>query len=552
MGIEKTEVKTSKGISFMKNVVILIISQLLVKILGFIYRLVITNVEGFGNTGVGYYAAGYQIYSLLLTLSSTGIPSVVSKLVSERLAVGDKDGAQRVFKISLKFFTALGLIFSFLLYFGAGFIANNILNVPDTVYVMRVLAPAIVFVSISAVLRGYFSGQQNMKPTSISQTLEQFLNCILSITFVYACVGKDAYIMAAAGNLSTTLAIVISFTYMVLYYRKTKIVPEEGQKSPERKKSSKQLLWTILGISIPITIGSIVSVVGSVIDTATVSNCIQIAYSNTGMTKEALETLAMTKSGILSKVDTLVTFPIAINTAFSTALVPAISESIAKKEYNTARRRMSFSLFASILIIFPCAMGFSVLADPILKMLYPSASDGALILQLSTIPMIFIALNHTLSGGLYGLNLSKVPAIALSIGIVIKTILNIILIRNPNINIAGAVIGSIACQAISFTISYRVLKVKLNLKIDNKKILLKPALAAAIMGIIVYIAYNLLHIFTRNTISTIMAILIGIVTYLIAIIALKVLSKEDMLMLPFGSKIYNLLIKLHIYKEKSV
>lgn len=552
MGIEKTEVKTSKGISFMKNVVILIISQLLVKILGFIYRLVITNVEGFGNTGVGYYAAGYQIYSLLLTLSSTGIPSVVSKLVSERLAVGDKDGAQRVFKISLNFFTALGLIFSFLLYFGAGFIANNILNVPDTVYVMRVLAPAIVFVSISAVLRGYFSGQQNMKPTSISQTLEQFLNCILSITFVYACVGKDAYIMAAAGNLSTTLAIVISFTYMVLYYRKTKIVPEEGQKSPERKKSSKQLLWTILGISIPITIGSIVSVIGSVIDTATVSNCIQIAYSNNGMTKEALETLAMTKSGILSKVDTLVTFPIAINTAFSTALVPAISESIAKKEYNTARRRMSFSLFASILIIFPCAMGFSVLADPILKMLYPSASDGALILQLSTIPMIFIALNHTLSGGLYGLNLSKVPAIALSIGIVIKTILNIILIRNPNINIAGAVIGSIACQAISFTISYRVLKVKLNLKIDNKKILLKPALAAAIMGIIVYIAYNLLHIFTRNTISTIMAILIGIVTYLIAIIELKVLSKEDMLMLPFGSKIYNLLIKLHIYKEKSV
>jgi len=213
---------------------------------------------------------------------------------------------------------------------------------------------------------------------------------------------------------------------------------------------------------------------------------------------------------------------------------------------------MSFSLFASILIIFPCAIGFTVLADPILKMLYPSASDGALILQLSTIPMIFIALNHTLSGGLYGLNLSKVPAIALSIGIVIKTILNIILIRNPNINIAGAVIGSISCQAISFTISYRVLKVKLNLKIDNKKILLKPAVAAAIMGIIVYISYNLLHIFTRNTISTIMSILIGIITYLIAIIALKVLSKEDMLMLPFGSKIYNLLIKLNIYKEKSV
>ena len=552
MESERTGVKSNKGSSFMKNVVILIISQLLVKVLGFIYRLVITNVEGFGDTGVGYYSAGYQIYSLLLTLSSTGIPSVVSKLVSERLATGDKDGAQRVFRISMKFFGTLGLIFSFLLYFGAGFIANNILNVPDTIHVMRVLAPAIVFVSVSAVLRGYFSGQQNMKPTSISQTLEQFLNCILSITFVYACVGKDAYIMAAAGNLSTTLSIVISFTYMFLYYRKKKIVPEEGQKSPERKKTSKELLFTILTISIPITIGSIVSVIGSVIDTATVSNCIQIAYSNTGMTKEALETLAMTKSGILSKVDTLVTFPIAINTAFSTALVPAISESIAKKDYNTARRRMSFSLFASILIIFPCAVGFTMLANPILRMIYPTASDGALILQLSTIPMIFIALNHTLSGGLYGLNLSKIPAIALTVGIVVKTILNIVLIRIPEINIVGAVIGSIACQIIAFTIGYRVMKVKLELKIDKTKTILKPALAAGIMGIIVYITYQVLSMFTGNTISTIISILVGAITYLLAIIILKILSKEDMLMMPFGNKLYNLLVKMHIYKKETV
>ena len=443
----------------------------------------------------------------------------------------------------------MGLIFSFLLYFGAGFIANNILNVPDTIYVMRVLAPAIVFVSISAVLRGYFSGMQNMKPTSVSQTLEQFLNWVLSITFVYACIGKDAYIMAAAGNLSTTLSIVIAFTYMVLYYRKHKIVPEEGQKSPERKKTDKDLLKMILSISIPITIGSIVSVIGSVIDTATVSNCIQVAYSHTGMAKEALETLAMTKSGILSKVDTLVTFPIAINTAFSTALVPAIAESIAKKEFKTANKRMAFSLFASILIIFPCAMGFSVLADPILKMIYPAASDGALILQLSTIPMIFIALSHTLSGGLYGLNMPRVPAIALAIGIVIKSILNVVLISNPDINIVGAVIGSIACQTVAFTISYRFLKARMNLKLDKKKILLKPALATIIMGVIVYASYNLLHMKLGNTVSTVSSIIIGAIAYVVAIFALRILSKEDMQMLPFGNKIYKFLVKMHIYSE---
>ena len=124
----KTEAKTKKSTSFMKNVVILMCSQLLIKFLGLIYKLVITNIEGFGDTGVGYYSAGYQIYSLLLTLSSIGIPSVISKLVSERLATGDKKGAQRIFRVAMRFFSTLGLIFSFGLFFGSDFIATNILN----------------------------------------------------------------------------------------------------------------------------------------------------------------------------------------------------------------------------------------------------------------------------------------------------------------------------------------------------------------------------------------------------------------------------------------
>lgn len=536
--------------SFMKNVIILMCSEILVKVLGMIYKLVITNMEGFGNTGAGYYASGYQIYALLLTLSSIGIPSVISKLVSERLAIGDKTGAQRIFKIALKFFATLGLIFSILLYFGAGFIANNILNVPDTVYVMRVLAPAIVFVSISAVLKGYFAGQQNMKPTSVAQTLEQFLNCVLSITFVYACIGKDAYIMAAAGNLSTTLAIMITFVYLINYYKRNKLEINPEQRSPERRKSNKELLRTILGISIPITISSIISVISSVIDTATVSNCIQYAYQGSGMTKEALQTLAMTKAGILSKIDTLVTFPLAINTALSTALVPSISESIAKKEFNIASKRLSFSIFASIVIIFPCAMGFMFLANPILQMIYPSASDGALILQLSCISMIFTALNQTVNGGLYGLNLPKVPVAALGVGVIAKTILNIILVSNPTINIAGASIGSIVCQILAFLIAFRVLNMKLKIKFDPKKNIIKPAIAAVVMGIIVYFVQYLLNMFMGNILSTLLAIIVGVGVYGLAIIFMNVLSKEDILMIPFGTKIYNILVKLHLYKEE--
>jgi len=534
----------------MKNVLILICSQVLIKALGLIYKLVITNIEGFGDVGVGYYSAGYQIYALLLTLSSIGIPSVISKLVSERLAINDKVGAERIFKLALGFFATIGLIFSFALYFGADAIATNILNVPDTAYVMRVLAPAIVFVSISAVLRGYFAGQQNMRATSVSQTLEQFLNCVLSITFVYACIGKDAYIMAAAGNLSTTMAIVITFVYLINFYKKNKIIPDENQLSPERRKTNKELLKVILAISIPITLSSIISVISSVIDTATVSNCIQYAYRNAGMTKEALETLAMQKAGILSKVDTLVTFPLAINTAFSTALVPAISDSITKKEYRSAAKRLSFSIFASILIIFPCAVGFSVLASPILKMIYPTASEGALILQISSISMIFTALNQTINGGLYGLNLPRVPVVALGIGVVVKTILNIILVSNQKINIAGAAIGSVVCQILAFLLCFKVLNMKLKLKLNMQKHILKPAIATIIMGAVVYIAHGILSTIFGNTISTLISIMIGIAVYGIVIIFAKVLSKEDIMMIPYGAKLYSLLVKLKIYQEE--
>lgn len=536
--------------SFMKNVVILICSQLLIKILGFIYKLVITNIEGFGDTGLGYYSAGYQIYALLLTLSSIGIPSVISKLVSERIAIGDTKGAQRIFKVAFKFFTTIGFILSIGLFLGADFIATNILNVPDVAYVMKVLSPAIFFVAMSAVFRGYFTGQQDMKPTSVSQTLEQFLNCVLTITFVYACIGKETYIMAAAGNLSTTLAIIITFMYLIMYYRGNKIDTSESIDSPEKKKSNKQLLRTILGISIPITISSVISVISGVIDTATVSNCIQISLQNANMTKEALEQAAMSATGILSKVDTLVSFPLAINLAFSTALTPAISEALAKKDKATASRRLSFSFFASLIIILPCSIGFITLAKPILEMIYPTASDGAGVLMIASVSMILTALSQTMTGGLYGVNKSKIPAIAAGLGAITKFILNMILISNPKIGIYGASISSFIYQVIVFVICYRVLNGSVNMHIKFKSHILKPVISVIGMGIIVLIGYNIFNIFLGNTVSTLLSIILGAISYCLFILLTKTLTKEDIMMIPYGTKIYSVLLKLKIYKEE--
>ena len=544
------KVKKKKGPSFMKNVLLLMCSEVIVKILGLVYKLIITNIEGFGDTGLGYYSSGYQIYALLLTLCSIGIPSVISKLVSERVAVGNKKGAQKVFKVALTFFAGLGLILSMGLYFGADIIGTKFLNVPDVKYVLRVLAPAIVFVAMSSVFRGYFAGQQNMKPTSVTQILEQFLNCVLSIVFVYSLIGNEPYIMAAGGNLSSTIAIIITFLYLIAYYKNNKIVVDKNEECEEDKKSNFEILKIILAFSIPMTIGSVISVITSVIDTATVSNCIQTSFVGIIQGgKEALEQFAMQKAGILSKVDTLVNLPIAINLAFSTALVPAISDLIAKKDYDTASRRLSFSLAASIIIIIPCAIGFMTLGEPILNLIYPNAPDGAGVLALASISMIFIALGQTINGGLYGLNKVRIPVIALAVGAAIKIILNIILISNPSINIYGAPIGSIVCQIISFGICYKALTSSLKLKLEFKKNIIKPITAGIIMGVLVFFTNKGLTNVLGNSISTIISILVGALIYIISILKLNVLSKEEIMMIPFGTKVYKILLKMKLCKE---
>ena len=537
--------------SFMGNVLVLMVAQVLIRVFGLIYKLIITNLDGFGDIGNGYYSAGYQIYTVLLLISSQGIPNAMSKLVSEKIATGQYKAAHRIFKIAFLVFGIIGGACSIILFVTSNFVATNILNVPDVKYVLRVLSPAIFFVSISAVIRGYYMGLGNMKVSGTSQTLEQLFNCILSITFVYAVLGRESYIMAAAGNLSTTVAILLSFTYLVTYYKlrnKSYANKYKDIKQTEKPEPVKTIAKTILMCAIPMTIGSVITAISSMIDTVTVSNCTQIAYTGILESKEALEQMAMKFTGILSKVETIINLPIAVNLAFSAALVPAISAALVKNDREDASKKISFSISSSILVVLPCAVGFIVLADPILKILYPNASDGAHILQIASVTMVFVAINQTISGALFGLKKMYVPAGAITVGCIIKFILNLILIRNPNINIYGAAISSFVSQFITFVISYTVTKKEIKLHMNLKNNILKPILAGALMGSVLFIVQNLLQEHINNIILTVGNVILGAFIYVLSIIVLKVLSKEELLLLPMGDKAYKALKKFKIYE----
>ena len=538
------EKRTIKKETFMQGVVTIMFSQILIKVLGLIYTLYLTNRDGFGDAGNAIYASGYQIYALLLTVSSIGVPNAISKLVSERLAVGDNKGANRIFKVALVTFGTLGAIGSMLLFFGAHVIAYSWTQIPESELTLVALAPAIFFVSISSVFRGYFNGRRTLKITARAQTLEQIFKTIFTIGIVEVVAyvtSTSTEMMAAGANVATTLATFSSFVYLFMYYRiKRKEIGNEIQSSTNYKyENVKTIVKNILMVSIPLTLSSIMTSFNKNIDSFTVKRILS-GYMPADIATKLYGQLS-------GKVDTVTNLPLAINIAFATALVPAISAAKAKNDRESATKRTSFSLLTSMLIGLPCVVGMIVFAQPILNLLYPKANEGALLLQLISVSVIFSILDQTINGALQGFGKVMVPAIALGIGCVVKLVLNIVLLKIPFFNVYGAAIGSIACHAVAFAIVFNVLKKYVKLDLPFNKFVIKPAIATTIMAVCSYTLYLLLDRIISGRLSTIIAMLFAVIIYLSAVVALKIYNKEDIYMLPKGEKIYRILEKLKIY-----
>ena len=538
--------KKAKKESFIQGVLALMFSQVIIKILGLIYSMYLTNREGFGDAGNAVYMGGYQIYALLLTLSSIGVPNAISKLISERLARGDKKGADRVFKIAFMTFAVIGFIGTLILFLGARAISNYWLAIPECEYTLVALSPAIFFVSISSVIRGYFNGVQKISNTARSQTLEQVFKTTLTILFVEIVAmmtTTNTTLMAAGANLATTFATFLSFTYIfALCQRNRKIDRKEVTESEYvgEKESAKSIVKKILAVSIPMSISSLLSSINKNIDSATV---VRILKPLVG------EASAKARYGILSsKIDILTSMPLAFNIAFATALVPAISAARVKGDEKTINKRLSFSLLVTILIGLPCTIGMFMYANQILALLFPKASKGGTLLAISAFTIIFTVLAQTINGALQGLGKVRVPAIALGCGVIVKLLTNVLLIPIEGIYENGAAIGSVLCHIISFTIVYNVLKHTVKLEFSILKMMIKPLVATLIMAGVSYVCYlSVINLGIAEMISTIIGIGVAVVVYAIMVIILKILSKEDILSLPKGEKIYKILQKMKIY-----
>ncbi len=546
--MDKTK-KLERKDGFMKGVLVLMLSQVLIKLLGLISKIFLTNKEGFGDIGNGIYGSGYQIYAMLLTISSIGVPNAIAKIISEKVALEDYKGAHRIFRISLVTFGLIGFVGTLILFFGANAISNMI-EVTEAELSLKLLSPSITFVTIASVLRGYFNGLDKVSVTARSQSLEQVFKTVITISAVEI-IGitsnLNTALMAAGANLATTLSVILSFLYILMYYRSFKqvILPKIVSSKNYKKDRVKNIVKRILFVSIPITLSAIMSTLSKIVDIVTVVR---------GLKKFLPEQQAKAQYGILSgKVDTLATLPLSFNIAFATALVPSVSTLITKNDTRTAGKRISFSLLITMLLGLPCTLGMIVFAEPIINLLFPNATEGAFLLQIFSWTIIFAVLMQTTNGALQGLGKIKVPAITSFIGVMVKLILNIILVPNPKFGVNGAAIASVVNNFLAFLLSFIVLRKTIKLQLNFNKFILKPIIATVGMCVCSYFVYTLLvKYIALKKIATIISLAFAVIIYVILVIILKILDKEEVRMIPYGTKAVKILEKLGIYEKENI
>ena len=518
---------------FGSNVFTSMISLFVIKVLGFIYRALLFNVDGYTNEANGFYSAGYELYALMLAIIATGIPNIIARITAEKIGENKKKEAQKVFSVSIKFFGIISLFLSFFLFFFADFISINIYKVPEISLVIKVLSPAIFFVSLSSIIRGHFTGMGDVKPSNTAQLLEQFLNCSLTILFAYLASGRPPHVIAAAANVSTTISVVIAFLYLMGYIFISKKKEKIESKS---EKSGKEILKEILKITIPITIGAFIGVLNIFIDSITITRGIQEAFKETIASPELLREKAMAANGIISKVYLIVTAPQVLSQAFANILITSVAYYASKNELKKARENTTNSFKILFIFLFPAMVGIISLAAPILYLIFPAAPDGAELLILFSIVGFIVSFNMVFNSVLNGLGLVKVPPLTVLLAVVVKTVLNIILIPNPKIHIYGAPIASIISQLLIFVITYILLRKKLNISFGGFKYVLKIVISSALMGVSAYYSHKILMRYIGTRPATIVAVFIAGTIYLGLIILLKALDKEMLKNIPFLSK----------------
>ena len=525
--------------SFMGGVTIMAISTVFVKICGALYKIPLNNI--LDVEGVTHFMSAYNIYSFLLTLSTAGLPLALSKLISEANATNRRTQIRRCFNTAMVIFVALGAVGSaIMLLFTrqlAALMHNSLAYWP-----IKCLGVSVVCVSIMCAYRGFAQGRQNMVPTAVSQFIEAFTKLVVGMPLAWYLIrsGQPLEIGAAGAIVGVSAGIVLAMLYMWRNYRKNRGPIMWGTDVPQ---SYGTIARRLLALGIPITIGQAGMSLFNLLDQTIILGQLQNVL---GLEEREAASLY----GQYTFSSTLFNLPAAFLPAVAVSLIPAVTVAVTRKDHREVNKVVTTSFRLIAMLAIPAGVGLSVLAGPILHLLYPArqeAADAATYhLQLLGIASILVCIMLLTNSIMQAHGKVSWPIYTMLIGGALKVGINYILTGNPAINIKGAPIGTLACYGVIASLNLILVSHLLEKKPNYPAIFAKPVLASAVMGAAAWASYGLLGRFlsggyVKSSLCTMLAVGIAVVVYLILVIALRMITREDLKMIPHGNKLARLL-----------
>lgn len=526
-----------KKTSFVQGAAILGIAGLVVKIIGAAFRIPLANAIGL--IGTSYYDTAYPYYAWLLVISTSGLPTAISKMVSERVTLGDYRGAHRVFTTATQILLGIGMLSAILMYFGADYLAKLHL-LPEVAHSFRALAPALFFVAIMCAYRGYLQGMQQMAPTAVSQVVEQVGKLVIGLGLAILLLPKGPEYAAMGALVGVTSSELLALLYIMFSYRRRwpriRARIERGIRA-----QSQPVARRLLALALPITIGASISPLASVVDSALIIRILlKLGY--------AKETAQTAFSLMRTNVATLTNMPGVLTMALAMSLVPAISAFMAKRDKGGMQGTARLGLKLALIIGLPCAVGLFALAEPVLAMLYPRLSQAELalatdLMHTSAIGVIFLSLVQSMTGVIQGMGKPNVPVFNLFIGFILKVATQLVLMNIPEVNIQGASVSTVVCYAFAGIADTLYVIRKANLSIGTFDVLLKPLLSSAMMGFVVYMLHRLMADMEHSSISTLVSVGAGVFAYAIMAVYLRFFSREELEYIPGGRRLRRLIYR---------
>lgn len=539
----KKQTKSAVNAGFVQGAAILGIAGLLVKIIGAVYRIPLANIVG--ESGMAYYEVAYPYYSWLLVISSAGLPTAISKLVSERIALGDIVGAKRVFRAALRLLFVIGIVTAVLLFVLSSPIANLSGAAPAR-YSLMALSPALLFVSVMCAYRGYLQGMQCMTGTAISQIVEQLIKLIFGfgLAFLFVKTHPDAPELAAMGALiGVSVSELVALAVIKFYYdarirnRSLPVcVSTKGAKSRLRGSIIKRLL----AIAIPITIGASIMPVTGIADSVFIINFLEKHDIAMGIAEEiANENARVAYTVLRSYVTPLINMPAVLTLSLSMSLVPAISQAVTRKEKRIVNAASRTGIKLAMFIGAPCAAGLFILGGPIMSLLYSAVRNNQdrfiqaqQVMYIAAVGVLFLSLVQTLTGIIQGLGKPRVPVYFLALGGIVKVVSMLVLMQFTSMGILGAALSTVLCYAVAGIADtvYVIRKTRMNISYTDT--FAKPLFSSIIMGFAVFAVYTLGSKLGHPTLATLASLCVGVAVYGGLMILLRPFSNSDLEFLP--------------------